>query len=181
MSAPPPSPAAPTLCAPDTALGRPHRGAILLEDASVVAHTQFAGDQHILRLHSPRCAARATAGSFVHLRCIDDLPMRRPLSIMRADATAGWIELLFKVTGAGTRALAQAQPPATAPQDGGWRKMGPAAQDNGAPPDNSAPIEMSMRGPKRSTRYAWNGENHVCRMISSETVHCSWASVVPSF
>ncbi|MGA2366827.1 MAG: dihydroorotate dehydrogenase electron transfer subunit [Steroidobacteraceae bacterium] len=111
MSAPPPSPAAPTLCAPDTALGRPHRGAILLEDASVVAHTQFAGDLHILRLRSPRCAARATAGSFVHLRCIDDLPMRRPLSIMRADATAGWIELLFKVTGAGTRALAQAQPP----------------------------------------------------------------------
>ena len=33
--------------------------------------------------------------------------MRRPLSIMRADAAGGWIELLYKVTGAGTRALAR--------------------------------------------------------------------------
>jgi dihydroorotate dehydrogenase electron transfer subunit len=111
VSALPPSPAVPARPAPGAALARPHRGAILLEDASVLAHTQFAGEQHVLRLHSPRCAARATPGSFVHLRCIDDLPMRRPLSIMRADKTAGWIELLFKVTGAGTRALAQAQPP----------------------------------------------------------------------
>ena len=29
---------------------------------------------------------------------------------MRADAEAGWIELLYKVTGTGTRALARAQP-----------------------------------------------------------------------
>jgi dihydroorotate dehydrogenase electron transfer subunit len=111
VSALPPAPAAPTGRAPDAAVWRPPRGPIVGEGAHVVAHTHFAGDQHILRLHSPRCAARATPGSFVHLRCIDDLPMRRPLSIMRADAAAGWIELLFKVTGAGTRALAQAQPP----------------------------------------------------------------------
>jgi dihydroorotate dehydrogenase electron transfer subunit len=88
---------------------RAHRGTILLEDARVLAHSHFDGDQHVLRLQSPRCAARATPGSFVHLRCADELPMRRPLSIMRADAAAGWIELLYKVTGAGTRALARAQ------------------------------------------------------------------------
>ncbi|MGA2024570.1 MAG: dihydroorotate dehydrogenase electron transfer subunit [Steroidobacteraceae bacterium] len=86
------------------------RGSILLEDASVVAHSRYDGEQYILRLHSPRCAARATPGSFVHLRCAEDMPMRRPLSIMRADAAAGWIDLLYKVTGAGTRALARAQP-----------------------------------------------------------------------
>jgi len=88
---------------------RAHRGTILLEDARVLAHEHFEGDQHVLRLHSPRCAARATPGSFVHLRCADELAMRRPLSIMRAHATAGWIDLLYKVTGAGTRALARAQ------------------------------------------------------------------------
>jgi dihydroorotate dehydrogenase electron transfer subunit len=32
--------------------------------------------------------------------------MRRPLSIMRADARAGWIELLYKVVGVGLQALA---------------------------------------------------------------------------
>jgi dihydroorotate dehydrogenase electron transfer subunit len=89
------------------------RGTILLEDARALSHSHFEGDQHVLRLHAPRCAARATPGSFVHLRCAAELPMRRPLSIMRADAAAGWIELLYKVTGAGTRALAAVAPPAS--------------------------------------------------------------------
>jgi hypothetical protein len=44
-------------------------------------------------------------------------------------------------------ALAQAQPPATASQDGGWRKMGPAAQDTSAPPDNSAPPAPAAADP----------------------------------
>jgi len=83
-----------------------HRGTILLEEAAVLSHLHFDGDQHVLRLAAPRCAARATPGSFVHLRCAADLPMRRPLSIMRSEPQAGWIELLYKVTGAGTRALA---------------------------------------------------------------------------
>ena len=86
------------------------RGSIVLEDAAVLAHSHFDGEQHVLRLQSPRCARRATPGSFVHLRCAADLPLRRPLSIMRADADAGWIELLYKVVGPGTRALARAQP-----------------------------------------------------------------------
>ncbi|HXR19071.1 MAG TPA: dihydroorotate dehydrogenase electron transfer subunit [Steroidobacteraceae bacterium] len=86
------------------------RGTILLEDAPVLRHDHFEAEQHILRLHSPRCAARATPGTFVHLRCAQELPMRRPLSIMRAEPDAGWIELLYKVTGIGTRALARALP-----------------------------------------------------------------------
>jgi dihydroorotate dehydrogenase electron transfer subunit len=36
--------------------------------------------------------------------------MRRPLSIMRADAQAGWIELLYKTVGAGLQALAARRP-----------------------------------------------------------------------
>jgi dihydroorotate dehydrogenase electron transfer subunit len=89
---------------------RPHRATIMLEDAPVLAHSHFDGEQHVLRLAAPRCAARATPGSFVHLRCGADLPMRRPLSIMRADADAGWIEVLYKVVGPGTRALSVVEP-----------------------------------------------------------------------
>ncbi len=89
---------------------RAHRGTVLLEDARVLSHAHFDGDQHVLRLQAPRCAARATPGSFVHLRCAAELPMRRPLSIMRAHAGEGWIELLYKVAGTGTRALSRAAP-----------------------------------------------------------------------
>jgi dihydroorotate dehydrogenase electron transfer subunit len=89
---------------------RPHRGTIFLEDAAVLDHRSFAGAQHILRLAAPRCAAAATPGSFVHLTCGPDLPMRRPLSIMRADRKAGWIEVLYKVAGHGLAELALRKP-----------------------------------------------------------------------
>jgi dihydroorotate dehydrogenase electron transfer subunit len=98
---------APLEGAPDA---RPHRGTIMLEDAAVLSHSHFEAEQHVLRLQAPRCAARATPGSFVHLRCAAELPMRRPLSIMRADAVGGWIEVLYKVVGPGTRALSRVQP-----------------------------------------------------------------------
>lgn len=86
-----------------------HRNSIFLEEARVVSTHAFPGQQHVLRLAAPQCATRATPGSFVHLQCAADIPMRRPLSIMRADAEAGWIEVLFKVVGEGLRALARVQ------------------------------------------------------------------------
>ena len=89
---------------------RAHRGSIALEDAAVRVHTHLAGNQHVLRLHAPRCAAGAVPGSFVHVRCAEGLPMRRPMSIMRASAADGWIELLYKVVGTGSHALAAVQP-----------------------------------------------------------------------
>jgi dihydroorotate dehydrogenase electron transfer subunit len=111
------SPPAPLASTPGGAAAdaapRSHRGSIMLEDAPVLTHAHFEGEQHVLRLQSPRCAARATPGSFVHLRCATDLPMRRPLSIMRADAAAGWIEVLYKVVGPGTRALSRVEPQQT--------------------------------------------------------------------
>jgi len=87
-----------------------NRGTICLEDAKVLSHSHVDGQQHVLRLQSPRCALRATPGTFVHLRCSDDLPMRRPLSIMRVDPAAGWIEVLYKGIGIGSRLLAKALP-----------------------------------------------------------------------
>ncbi len=88
----------------------PHRGTIFLEDAGVLEHRAFAGAQFVLRLAAPRCAAAATPGSFVHLTCGPDLPMRRPLSIMRANAADGWVEVLYKVVGHGLAELSLRKP-----------------------------------------------------------------------
>lgn len=84
-----------------------HRGTICLEDGQVIGREASPGEQFILRIAAPKCAARAEPGSFVHLTCDADMPMRRPLSILRADAAAGWIEVLFKVVGHGLAALAR--------------------------------------------------------------------------
>jgi len=82
------------------------RGTIFLEEARILQHTPYEGEQYVMRLEAPKCAERAAPGSFVHLTCDPGLPMRRPLSIMRTDPGGGWIELLYKVTGVGLRALA---------------------------------------------------------------------------
>jgi dihydroorotate dehydrogenase electron transfer subunit len=86
------------------------RGTIFLEDARVLQQTAYDGSQYVLRLGAPRCAAHAHPGSFVHIACDPSIPMRRPLSIMRADAAAGWIEVLYKVVGPGLHALAARKP-----------------------------------------------------------------------
>ncbi|MEQ9563472.1 MAG: FAD-binding oxidoreductase, partial [Woeseiaceae bacterium] len=82
-----------------------HRGTLFVEDATILAIECFAGEQYVMRLEAPRCAAGARAGSFIHLRCDETIPMRRPLSIMRANAGEGWIEILFKIVGEGLRSL----------------------------------------------------------------------------
>jgi dihydroorotate dehydrogenase electron transfer subunit len=82
-----------------------NRNPIFQEDARIIDHLHFPGDQHILRLHAPKCAREARAGQFVHLQCDPLLPLRRPFSIMRSNPDAGWIELLYKVVGHGTSLL----------------------------------------------------------------------------
>ena len=73
------------------AQARPHRGTIFEERAEVLAHERFAGDQFVLTLQAPKCARAAKPGSFVHLSCDEQVPMRRPLSIMRAHPERGSI------------------------------------------------------------------------------------------
>ncbi len=87
-----------------------HRGTLFLEQAEVLDHQAWPGDQYVLRLEAPECAARARPGSFVHLTCDEQLPMRRPLSLLRVGREAGWIEVLFKVVGRGTELLARRRP-----------------------------------------------------------------------
>lgn len=87
--------------------GREHRGTIFVEDAEVRGHQEFPGRQYVIRLHAPRCAAAAVPGSFAHLSCDAEIPMRRPLSIMLADATTGTIDILYKVVGPGLDKLSR--------------------------------------------------------------------------
>jgi dihydroorotate dehydrogenase electron transfer subunit len=83
------------------------RNTLHVEQAEVLDHIAFEGDQYYMRLHAPLTASQAQPGSFVHMQCDSELPMRRPMSIMRVDKNAGWIELLFKAHGIGTDRLAK--------------------------------------------------------------------------
>jgi dihydroorotate dehydrogenase electron transfer subunit len=90
-------------------MSRTHRNSIFVESAEVLANEAFPGNQFVLRVQAPKLAGSARAGSFAHLQCDDLLPMRRPLSLMRADARRGWAEFLYKVVGRGTSLLAEKQ------------------------------------------------------------------------
>ena len=89
-----------------TPIVRAHRGTIFLNEATVLAVDHFDGAQHYLRLDCPALAACAQPGCFVHLRCDDLLPMRRPMSVMRVSASHGWVDVLYKAHGVGTALLA---------------------------------------------------------------------------
>lgn len=86
------------------------RGTIFLEQASVIQRTTYPENQHVARLRAPECARHARAGMFVHIGCDIDIPMRRPISIMRCNPDEGWIEILYKVMGSGLRAFSRCQP-----------------------------------------------------------------------
>ena len=82
-----------------------NRDTIFLEDGEVLRVDTFPGDQFVQRIRAPKCAAAARAGTFVHIQCDEMLPMRRPLSIMRAGDD--WIEVLYKTHGWGLHLLAE--------------------------------------------------------------------------
>lgn len=86
-----------------------HRDTIYLEDAEILAHQAFEGDQYTLRVRAPEIANHAKAGSFAHISCDPQRPMRRPISIMRVTPQSGEVEFLYKAFGAGTALLAKRQ------------------------------------------------------------------------
>jgi len=110
------------------------RDTIFVEDAEILSHTHCEGDQHILRLRAPEVARRALPGSFVHITCDPQRPLRRPVSIMRVDASAGEIELLYKVFGQGTRLLSQRQ------EGEELNLMGPIGKPFELHPEHSRPL-----------------------------------------
>ena len=84
-----------------------NRNTIFVEDGEILGVETFPGEQFVMRIRAPKCAAAANPGSFAHLTCNESLPMRRPLSIMRVGDD--WIEVLYKIVGPGLRLLSQKQ------------------------------------------------------------------------
>jgi len=85
-----------------------NRGTLFVEDGELVSVEAYPGDQFIMRIRAPKCAAAARAGNFVHINCDAALPMRRPLSIMRTADDC--IEVLYKIVGEGLHLLAGKRP-----------------------------------------------------------------------
>ena len=86
-----------------------HRNTIFLEDAEILDHQAFEGDQYILHVRAPQIAEHAKAGSFAHITCDPQRPMRRPISIMQVRPESGEVDFLYKAFGEGTALLAQRQ------------------------------------------------------------------------
>jgi dihydroorotate dehydrogenase electron transfer subunit len=87
-----------------------NRGSVFLEDARVLEQRAWQGEQFVLRIQAPRAARTALPGTFAHIACDASIPMRRPLSIMRASAVEGWLEFLYKPKGHGLGLLAKREP-----------------------------------------------------------------------
>ena len=85
-----------------------NRDTIFVQDGEVISIDAFPGEQFIMRIRAPKCAASAQPGNFVHITCDESLPMRRPLSIMRVGDD--WIEILYKIVGHGLRLLSKKKP-----------------------------------------------------------------------
>jgi dihydroorotate dehydrogenase electron transfer subunit len=111
---------------------RQNRGTIFVEEGEVLDHAAFEGDQFILRIRAPKCAAAALPGSFIHISCDEELPMRRPLSIMRAGDD--WIEVLYKIVGEGLHLLARKAPGDTV------SVLGPIGQPFHVSPERPRPL-----------------------------------------
>lgn len=84
------------------------RDTVFVEDAELLSIKPFPGDQYIMRMRAPKCAAAARPGSFIHLTCDARTPMRRPLSIMLAEDDC--IEILYKIVGEGLQLLSEKKP-----------------------------------------------------------------------
>jgi dihydroorotate dehydrogenase electron transfer subunit len=89
---------------------RAHRASIFCENAEILSHESFPGDQYVLRVCAEKAARHASPGTFAHVRCDVSIPLRRPLSIMRADPKLGMIEFLYRPIGRGLALLAEKKP-----------------------------------------------------------------------
>ena len=61
-----------------------NRDTVFVESGELLGTEEFPSQQYIMRIRASKCAVAAKPGSFVHISCDDELPMRRPMSIMRA-------------------------------------------------------------------------------------------------
>ena len=81
------------------------RNTLYVEQANLISHKAYQGEQYHMMLKAPETSAHAKPGHFVHIQCNESIFMRRPMSIMRSDSKNKMIEILYKVHGAVTDAL----------------------------------------------------------------------------
>ncbi len=129
---------------------------------TVGSNRRVAGEYRLLGLASPRELLDCRPGQFFHLLCPARGPegpyLRRPMSVYDYDPAAGALRFLYKVTGAGTAALA-----ALAPGEGltllgplgrgfemrrGWRRLVLVARGVGLA--TLAPLAREARSTGRS-------------------------------
>jgi len=81
-----------------------------LENAVVLKNEPQAGGYFLMDLKAPSVASKTMPGQFVHLRIPerDDLPLRRPFSIFKADNQE--LSILYKVIGQGTDCMSRLLP-----------------------------------------------------------------------
>lgn len=85
-----------------------HKG---IYDCRVLSNAEVARGIFLMRLHAPEIAASVLPGQFVNIKTqphdSDQITplLRRPFSVCEVDRNAGWISILWKNVGPGTRLL----------------------------------------------------------------------------
>lgn len=64
---------------------------------------------YLMRMHCPSIAKNVTPGQFINIKVNDELIplLRKPFSICRRSTNEGWIEVLWKIVGKGTRIMSE--------------------------------------------------------------------------
>ena len=94
----------------------PHPSPKGIYDCRVLSNDEVARGIFLMRLHAPEIAAGVLPGQFVNVKTQPEgseqtVPLlRRPFSVCQADLNAGWISILWKNVGPGTRLLSQHRP-----------------------------------------------------------------------
>ncbi|MBW6416169.1 dihydroorotate dehydrogenase electron transfer subunit [Celeribacter sp. PS-C1] len=99
----------------------------------VVSNTPVNGEYRLLTLDAPEAILDCQPGQFFQLLCPapegENPFLRRPMSIYGYDKSAGRLEFLYKIAGAGTRGLATLRP------DDTFNVLGPLGQGFSMPDD----------------------------------------------
>jgi len=82
---------------------------MFLGDCEILSVRQVADLTYRIRFSSPQVARTAQPGQFLLIRIEKTLEpfLRRPMSVHRVGREDGWVEILFKIVGKGTRILAE--------------------------------------------------------------------------
>ncbi len=112
---------------------------MIQETGRILLHDTVGEGIHLLRLEIPRIAADIRPAQFVNLRVARswDPFLRRPFSVLRADRSAGWIDLLYEVVGPGTASLSRLSP------GDGLNALGPLGLAYTPPPEPARVILLA--------------------------------------